>query len=59
MLSSGSFPGVCSLNANVSERSVYSILIGVKVGCDCGMYVCVCMYVYVSVYLPFVKVVIS
>jgi hypothetical protein len=28
MLSSGLFPGVCSLNANVSEHSVYSIFIG-------------------------------
>jgi hypothetical protein len=27
-LSSGLFPGVCSLNANVSEHSVCSILIG-------------------------------
>jgi hypothetical protein len=28
MLCSGIFPGVCSLNANVSEHSVRSIFIG-------------------------------
>jgi hypothetical protein len=72
MLSSGLFPGVCSLNANVSEHSVCSILIGVKVRSDCVIsyiymfiyicvcvYVCICVYIYIYVYLPFGKVVIS
>jgi hypothetical protein len=30
MLSSGPFPGVCSLNANVSEHSVCSVVILMK-----------------------------
>jgi hypothetical protein len=33
MLSSGLFPGVCRLNANVSEHSVWSIFIGEYISC--------------------------